>query len=131
MASPALDHLGPSPAGVRVVDTEETAGALLTALEDAGCRCILDVTTDDVLSAREISAACDLALSTTYRKLELLTDAGLVEERTRIRTTGKHASEYTRLVDDVVISIDADGEMVLTVSHRQQTERVAVPYSRA
>lgn len=34
------------------------------------------------LSAKEISEACELPLSTTYRKLKQLTDAALLDERT-------------------------------------------------
>lgn len=106
-----------------VVRDEDAIQDLLDAFNDAGCRAILDATSDEALSTNEISEACDLPLSTAYRKLDQLTDAGLVEERTRIRRSGKHASEYARVVDDVVISIDSCGEMELRVSHRPRADR--------
>nr|WP_049890619.1 helix-turn-helix domain-containing protein [Halogeometricum borinquense] len=108
-----------------VVRNEDAVQDLLDAFNDAGCRAILDATSGEALSASEVSEACDLPLSTTYRKLDQLTDAGLLEERTRIRRSGKHASEYARLVEDMVISLDECGEMELRVSLREDTEQLS------
>lgn len=91
---------------------------VLDALDDADCRAILDATSETALSASEISETCDVPLSTTYRKLDILTDAGLLEERTRIRRSGKHPSEYARRVEEVVISVGTGREMELQVSRR-------------
>ena len=89
-----------------VVRADAAVDNLLTALEDLGCRAILDVTGDEALSAREISERCDLPLSTTYRKLDRLTTVGLLAERTRLRPSGRHASEYARRVASVRVSLD-------------------------
>lgn len=88
------------------------------ALNDADCRTILDATGGDALTASEITDACDIAVSTVYRKLDLLTEANLLEERIRIRESGQHTSEYLRRVEDIDISIDGtDGiELSVTVS---------------
>ena len=96
-------------------DADGTGDLLFEALGDEDCRTILRATGGDAMSANELSAACDLPLSTTYRKLERLTDAGLLAEGIRLRRSGKHTSEYVRCVDDVRVSIDADGgfELVL------------------
>jgi hypothetical protein len=51
-----------------VVDADGAVDDLLAAIEDAGCRAILDATGDESLCARELSERCDLPLSTTYRK---------------------------------------------------------------
>lgn len=106
------------------IDAEEEIQELLHALDDADCRKILDATSDEILSANEVSEMCSLPLSTTYRKLDMLTDTGLLAERTRIRRSGKHASEYSRLVEDVVISVSTCGEMKLQVSHCENAERI-------
>lgn len=98
-----------------VRDVEGDVEEVLAALDDADCRAILDATSGEALSASELSEACDLPLSTTYRKLDLLTDAGLLEERTRIRQSGKHANEYSRLVEEVLVSVGADGGLELRV----------------
>jgi DNA-binding transcriptional ArsR family regulator len=90
---------------VRTAIDEDADEALLDAFDDAYCRAILDATSERALSAKEISEACELPLSTTYRKLKQLTDADLLDERTRICRTGKHASEYRRVVEDVVVTL--------------------------
>jgi DNA-binding transcriptional ArsR family regulator len=108
----------------RRIDAERSIEKLLNVLGDADCRAILDATSDGALSANEVSETCELPISTTYRKLDLLTDVGLLEERTRIRYSGKHISEYCRSVTDVVVSIDTNGNMELKVSHRDSSERV-------
>ena len=93
---------------VRPVEEDGAAQCVLDVLHDADCRAILRATGETALSANEVAETCDLAQSTAYRKLDLLTDAGLVEERTRLRRSGKHASEYVRAVDGVTVSLDAE-----------------------
>jgi predicted transcriptional regulator len=100
------------------VESEEDVQCLLEALDDADCRDILDATGNDALSASEVSERCDLPLSTTYRKLEILDDAGLLVERTRINHTGKHVSEYVRAIDDVTVSVDSKAGIQIEVSVR-------------
>lgn len=101
------DGLGASTSGrSRLADCE----TVLAALEDPDCRALLEATTDEALTAGELTERCDVPRSTTYRKLEQLTDAGLLEEGVRLSTDGKHASEYRRAVDDITISLgESDG----------------------
>jgi len=101
----------------RVTD-ERAVQDLLAVLEDGDCRAILAATTDDALSASELSDRCGLPLSTTYRKIELLDDVGALAERTRFRPSGKHTSEYRRLLNSVVVSIGPSGGTELLVSMR-------------
>ncbi len=105
------------PTDKTVVSAADDVQTLLSTLEDADCRTILEVTDDDSLSASEISEACDVPLSTTYRKLGILTDVGLLQEATRLRRSGKHTSEYFTRVDDVVISVDSDDGLTVTISY--------------
>jgi len=100
------------------VDDAEEVQAVLDALHDPDCRTVLDATSETSLSARELSDACDLPLSTTYRKLDTLTEVGLLDERTRLCPDGKHASEYVRRVESVDVDVDGEDGFVLTVSHR-------------
>ncbi|WP_255479265.1 helix-turn-helix domain-containing protein [Natronomonas sp. LN261] len=86
---------------------------VLTALEDPDCRALLEATAEEALTAGELIERCDVPRSTTYRKLERLTEAGLLEERIRLSPDGKHASEYRRTFDDVTISLcESDGMTV-------------------
>jgi DNA-binding transcriptional ArsR family regulator len=104
-----------------VVEGERETRLLLGALEDGGCRGILEATTGEALSASEVADQCGLPLSTTYRKLELLAEAGLVEERTRIRRSGKHPSEYIRAVADVTVSLDNGAAVELVTRPEART----------
>ncbi|MEF8778278.1 MAG: helix-turn-helix domain-containing protein [Natronomonas sp.] len=87
-------------------DTE----AVLTALDDPDCRAILEATAEEPLTAGELSDRCEIPRSTAYRKVEQLTEAGLLEERVRLSASGKHASEYRRTFDNVTVSLsDSEG----------------------
>jgi DNA-binding transcriptional ArsR family regulator len=99
----------PRPNNVTTVADEETVQSVLDALDDADCRRILAATDGDALSASELAERCDLALSTTYRKLDTLTDLGLLSEQLRVRRSGAHTSEYRRAVDDVTVSVSPGG----------------------
>ena len=99
-ATARLDETSPDDAGE--LEAERSTEEVLATLDDADCRDVLAATSDEALSASEVSKACDPSLSTTYRKLDRLTDAGLLEARARVRRSGGHANEYVRLVDDVV-----------------------------
>jgi DNA-binding transcriptional ArsR family regulator len=108
MATPTLRRQNDA----TLLEDADAVEAVLGALEDPDCRSILDETGKNALTASEVAEACDLPTSTTYRKLDILTEASLVEERVRIRRSGKHASEYVRAVDDVVVTMGPDGVAV-------------------
>ncbi|WP_254839770.1 winged helix-turn-helix domain-containing protein [Natronomonas marina] len=90
--------------------------AALDALEDPDCRALLEATTGEALTAHELIEACDVPRSTTYRKVERLVAAGLLEERVRIRSDGKHASEYRRAFENVVVSLSASDGIEVGIS---------------
>jgi DNA-binding transcriptional ArsR family regulator len=100
---------------------DDAVEAVLGALEDPDCRAILDETGEGALTASEVAEACDLPTSTTYRKLDILAEASLVEERVRIRRSGKHASEYVRAVDDIVVTMGPEG-VAVRLSNDSQSE---------
>lgn len=101
-----------------VLRDENRQQLLLDALDDSDSRRILARTGADALSASEIAERCGLPLSTTYRKLNALSEAGLLFERTRIRQSGKHLSEYRRRIDDVTISVAGEDGVVLELAVR-------------
>lgn len=100
------------------VDSE----SVLAALDDPDCRALLEATTDEALTAQELVDRCDVPRSTTYRKVEQLTEAGLLEEGVRLRKDGKHASEYRCAFEDVTISLSGSDGVEVGVS---QAEPVA------
>lgn len=96
--------------------------AVLDALGDGDCRAILRAVGSTALTANECSEVCDLPLSTAYRKLELLTEAGLVDERLRIRRDGKHANQYRRRVETVSVAVPAEGDVAIELEPADELE---------
>lgn len=97
---------------------------VLEAFADAGCRSILQAA-DEPRLAKELSEACDLPSSTVYRKIDQMSEAGLLKEQTRIDRSGHHASEYVSTVESVTLVADGDGGLDLEVDWKDDlgTER--------
>jgi len=100
--------------------------AVLDALDDPDCRAIVRAL-DEPMTADKISEVADVPLSTTYRKLDLLTEASLLEEGTEIRPDGQHASRYSVAFEEVIIGLAESREFDVEVTRRPRTadERLA------
>ncbi|QSW97880.1 winged helix-turn-helix domain-containing protein [Haloterrigena alkaliphila] len=116
--------------GWPATDDATDAGAVLGALDDDACRAILEATSEESLTATELSEQCDIPTSTAYRKVEKLTEAELVEERVRINTSGKHATEYRTSFDDVLVSLD-DGELEIELTKPSVENEAGANYAVA
>jgi len=103
---------------------------VLEALHDDDCRTII-THLNEPMTADTIAERTDIPLSTTYRKLDALTAAGLVAEGVEIRSDGQHASQYMVAFD--AVSIELTDEMALEVDVAKQTrsadERLAELWS--
>ncbi|MFB6223777.1 MAG: helix-turn-helix domain-containing protein [Haloarcula sp.] len=93
---------------------------VLDALDDEDCRAIVSVL-EEPLTASEISDRSGVPLSTTYRKLELLTESSLLHEGVEVRSDGQHASRYAIDFEEVVIGLDEDRALTVDISHRPRT----------
>ncbi|SFR34800.1 winged helix-turn-helix domain-containing protein [Halorubrum sodomense] len=95
--------------------TEDDAAldATFEALADADCREILAAAATPKTTS-ELAEDCDIALSTAYRKVELLSETPLLAEGVRFDPDGDHAAEYVRDAADAAIELDDDG-VALTV----------------
>ncbi len=104
--------------------------AVLDALDDPDCRKIVREL-EEPMTADEISERSGVPLSTTYRKLELLTEASLLEEGTEIRPDGQHASRYTVAFEEVVIALAENRDFEVEITRRPRTadERLASLWS--
>lgn len=104
--------------GRQTISDTDDVDAILNALNDDDCRTILEMVSDsdERLSAAELSDQCDVPLSTMYRKLEMLTDAVLIDERLRIKRSGKHTSEYGQRIADVRVSVDSGAGIELELA---------------
>ena len=101
-------------------ETQPELTAVLDALDDEDCRKIVSVLSEP-MTASEIAEASDVPLSTTYRKLELLTDSSLLYEGVEIRSDGQHASRYAIDFEEVVIGLDDDRAFEVDIAHRARS----------
>lgn len=84
-------------------------GTVFDSLNNEDTRAVIAALDEGPLSAKEVSERCELSMSTTYRKLNRLSDAGLLEEGTAINLDGKHPTTYRRCVDTIAVTITDDG----------------------
>ncbi|MFB6153730.1 MAG: helix-turn-helix domain-containing protein [Halodesulfurarchaeum sp.] len=108
---------------------------ILEALDDEDCRAFL-THLETPMTASELSETCDVPLSTTYRKLDLLTEASLLAERTEIRKDGQHTTRYAVDFDALHITLEnseADGPLALALDlerpERSPDEQLAAMWS--
>lgn len=78
--------------------------SVLDALEDEDCREIIR-TLEEPMTAEEVSEACDIPSSTTYRKLDLLSEADLLAESVDVRSDGHHATCYRTDFQAVILAL--------------------------
>lgn len=87
---------------------------VLTSLTDEDCRRILEALSEP-MSAREIGEACDIPLSTTYRKLNVLSEASLVSDHLDVSDPGNHTTMYEADFDTVTVELNDDGHIEVAV----------------
>lgn len=99
---------------------------VLDALDDTDCRTIIRQL-DEPMTASEVSEECDIPMSTTYRKLDLLSDASLLAEGTQVRADGHHATQYRVAFEEVTFGLTEARELSVSVSRpaRSAEERLA------
>jgi len=89
-------------------DDDAMLDATFEALADGDCRAILAAAATPKTTS-ELAEACDIALSTAYRKVELLSETPLLAEGVRFDPNGDHAAEYVRDAADAAIELGDDG----------------------
>jgi predicted transcriptional regulator len=83
---------------------------VVSLLDDEHVRSILVATSERPHSASELSDRCGLSTSSIYRRLDRLTDAELVSERTRPRSDGHHETVYVCRLDRFELAV-RDGDL--------------------
>lgn len=102
--------------------------SVLAALTDEDCRDILE-RLESPMSAQEISEVCEIPLSTTYRKVNMLAEADLVEERIDVKRGSKHTKRYIPDFERVRISRTDSGS--LTIDLERTVEEAEQQLGRA
>ena len=109
----------------QVVCADDRIDQLMSALNDKKSRRILSETTQEALSAGEISDRCDIPLSTVYRKLEQLVDAGMLVERVRLSSYPDYTREYLLDVTALTVDIGDESGVSLVVSRRSPSSELS------
>jgi DNA-binding transcriptional ArsR family regulator len=105
---PEVKGLIPPVADAPVLAREPSGGdppelqTLLDALDDADASAIIRAI-EESATANEVSERCDIRLSTTYRKLDVLTEAGLLVEGTEIRSDGHHTTASAGIATGLIV----------------------------
>lgn len=88
-------------------------------LEDDCTQTILKRTHDQPMTAAELTEACSASRATVFRRLDDLTDQGLLEKRTELDADGQQRTVYAATLDKVVVDLTDDG-LEVTVTTRQR-----------
>lgn len=97
-----------------------TTQTVLSALADEDCRSLLEAMTSPK-TASELSEESGVPLSTTYRKIELLEDATLIDEQIEIRDDGRHTSRYEPAFEHVEITQAEDHTLTYEINRPPRT----------
>jgi predicted transcriptional regulator len=92
------------------VSEDVDLATVVSLLDDEHARTILTATSTTAMSATELAEHCEGSLSTVYRRLESLHDAGLVVEGTRPRPDGNHDTVYSAELEEFAVTL-SDGEL--------------------
>jgi hypothetical protein len=68
------------------------------------------------MTVPELSDACDVALSTTYRTVDRLCQANLLSESIDVDPCGRHVARYERTFDTVEVELLDEGIAITVVS---------------
>ena len=95
-------------------DDEFRTEDVLDVLGDEPTRQIIE-TLSEPMTANELSEACDIPLSTMYRKLDHLTEASLVTESTQIRQGGQHTTRYQLDFSEIGVWVSEDQSLAASI----------------
>lgn len=100
--------------------------AVLSAINDADSRRILVACAETPLTAEECASACDVPLSTVYRKLDRLAEVDLLGTGRRVVPHRNHPQEFFTDFDALAVSlrggVDVDLLQVATDGGRDHPE---------
>lgn len=99
------------------------AEVILNVLDDEVNQTIIEKL-DEPMTASEIAEVCDIPVSTTYRKLDRLTDASLLATGTEVRADGHHTTTYRVDFRAITLLLDESRSLTASVmrSHRDRAD---------
>jgi DNA-binding transcriptional ArsR family regulator len=84
-------------------EKEPEMANVFAVLNDEQSLEILRTLQDRSLTAKELNREVSVPMSSLYRKLDMLVDAGLLETNIEIRPAGKNANRYSVAMDSITI----------------------------
>ena len=96
-------------------DDSPDVANVVGVLDDEGCREIVSVL-EEPMTVDEVADATDLPLSTTYRKLDRLTEASLVIEAAGVRRGHNQKARYVADFERITIDLDDDRTLRAAIS---------------
>ena len=105
-----------------VLSKEESPpiASILDAIADDDCRALIQAMSEP-RTAAELSDVSGVPLSTTYRKIDQLTEASLIDEIIEIRDDGRHTSRYYPDFQTIEINLQEDRNMDLEITRPART----------
>ncbi|MFC4541359.1 ArsR/SmtB family transcription factor [Halosolutus amylolyticus] len=88
-------------------------------LADDYARRILVAADREPMTAKDLSDACDASLATVYRRVSMLQEHDLVEERRSIGPDGSHRSEFETVLEGLHLDL-SEGELTLAMETRDE-----------
>lgn len=92
---------------------------VLDAIGDPYARDVLATLGNEARSVKEIAEALEHSITTVYRRVDLLTEHGLVESSMEIASDGNHRQRFETTFDSVVIST-GDGSYDVEIYRREE-----------
>ena len=81
---------------------------------------ILELASGRPMSAEELAERCDVSLSTVYRRVKVLEEYGLLDDRTQVDDDGQQFTVYRTSLSRLCLRVD-DGDLRVTVSRTAGT----------
>ncbi len=101
-------------------ETDPEAETVLSVLADEDCLALIRAM-DEPRTAAELSEESDVPLSTTYRKIDSLVEASLVDEIIEIRNDGRHTSRYFPDFSSIELTLSEERTMEIDITRPART----------
>lgn len=88
---------------------------VLTAIADPDCQTILAASAERPLSVSDVVDQCDIPTATAYRKVDMLVESGLLDERIQIRPYGRNEHQYSLQVEAIHVNLAEGGVPEATI----------------
>lgn len=100
-------------------ERSSTPSEVFQVLADDYARRILVAADQEPMSAKDLSDACDASLTTVYRRVSMLQEHGLIDERRSIGPDGAHRSTFETALEELHVDL-SEGELTMTLETRDE-----------